>query len=165
MERMVSHRGQQAGQNPVPGAMEAVAWVCEFCKGASGKPQGVTVNTPGGARSRNFMNSGAGATRDAAGAILATDEPKARWAWPSSKKSGPRMPFLAAYLPRLSEVYSRTYECRASFRPATRGMVEVSADAHLRMTPFTKTGACKAISTKCYTFSLFQSRASPAAPG
>ena len=22
-----------------PGAMEAVAWVCEFCKGASGKPQ------------------------------------------------------------------------------------------------------------------------------
>ena len=36
------------------------------------------------------------------------------------------MPFLAAYLPRLSEVYSRTYECRASFRPATRGMVEVS---------------------------------------
>ena len=43
----------------------------------------------------------AAATRDAAGAILATDEPKARWAWPSSKKSGPRMPFLAAYLSRL----------------------------------------------------------------
>ena len=78
----------------------------------------------------------AAATRDAAGAILATDEPKARWAWPSSKKSGPRMPFLAAYLPRLSEVYSRTYECRASFRPATRGMVEVSPKVYRRMTPF-----------------------------
>ena len=102
----------------------------------------------------------AAATRDAAGAILATDEPKARWAWPSSKKSGPRMPFLAAYLPRLSEVYSRTYECRASFRPATRGMVEVSPEVPSRMTPFcrcTKTGPGKAISTKCYTFSLFQS--------
>ena len=78
----------------------------------------------------------AAATRDAAGAILATDEPKARWAWPSSKKSGPRMPFLAAYLSRLLEVYSRTYECRASFGMPTRGMVEVSTDAHLWMTPF-----------------------------
>ena len=43
---------------------------------------------------------------------------------------------LAVYLSRLLEVYSRAYECRASFRPATRGMVEVSPEVHLRMTPF-----------------------------
>ena len=97
----------------------------------------------------------AAATRDAAGAILATDEPKARWAWPSSKKSGPRMPFLAAYLPRLSEVYSRTYECRASlFGMPTRGMVKASPKVYLRMTPFcgrcTKTGHSKAIPAKWY---------------
>ena len=42
----------------------------------------------------------------------------------------------------------------------TKGMVEVSPEVPSRMTPFcrcTKTGPGKAIPTKWYTFSLFQS--------
>ena len=56
--------------------------------------------------------------------------------------------------------YSRTCECRAPFGMPTKGMVEVSPEVPSRMTPFcrcTKTGPGKAIPTKWYTFSLFQS--------
>ena len=61
-----------------------------------------------------------------------TDEPSLA----VSPKKPPRSLFLAAYSSRLVEVYISTYECRASFGMPTRGMVEVLADGHLRMTPF-----------------------------
>ena len=75
----------------------------------------------------------AAAARDAAASLsAATDEPRLAGA----KKKLPRRLFLAAHLSRLLEVYSRTYECRASFGMPTRGMVEVSPKVYLRMTPF-----------------------------
>ena len=75
----------------------------------------------------------AAAARDAARAYPPpTDEPSLA----VSPKKPPRSLFLAAYSSRLLEVCISTYECRASFGMPTRGMVEVSADAHLWMTPF-----------------------------